>query len=181
MHVDPLARVFDSPPYPMNTTDRLSRDWLPRGLARRTRGPLLGGVGLRWVTWRRARQLDEQLALGMDPIASDELSLRAGQLGSSRSRSRLACVLRGVVTLADAPFDPSRMGRPVVRRSVVQENRRLLLELADRVGAGGILGVQGLALTSLLVGDGVSPLFSKVSAGSLTSAVNGALLALEPV
>ena len=108
----------------MNAIDPLSRNWLPRGrLARQTRGLLLGGLRLRWVTWRQARQLDEQLARGTDPIASDELSLRAGQLASARTRARFACVLRGAVELADAPFDPFRMGRPVIRRAQVQENR----------------------------------------------------------
>jgi hypothetical protein len=160
----------------------LSRDWLPRGrLARRTRGLLLGGVWLRWVTWRQARRLDEQLALGMDPIASDELSLRAGQLGSARTRGRLACVLRGAVALADAPYDPARLGRPIVTRDVVRENRSLLLELANRLGAGGMLGVQGLALTSLLVGDGVGPLFSQAAGGSLAASAGYALIALDPV
>lgn len=165
--------------YPMNSIDRHSRDWLPRGrLARRTRGLLLGGVWLRWVTWRSSSKLDEQLADGTDPIASDELSLRAGQLGSARNRGRFACVLRGAVTLADAPFDPVRMGRPAVRRAQVRENRRLLLELADRLGERGRLGVQGLAITSLLVSDGVSPLFAKASGGSLRAFVDQALLAL---
>src|SRR5215211_4172589 len=148
-------------PAPVNVTDPLSRDWLPRGrLARRTRGLLLGGVWLRCVTWRQARQLDEQLARGTDPIASDELSLRAGQLASGRSRGRFACVLRGAVELADAPFDPGRIGRPVVRRAHVQENRGLLLELAQRLRAGGILGVQGFAITSPLALDGVLPMYS---------------------
>jgi hypothetical protein len=164
---------------PMNVIDPLSRDWLPRGrLARRTRGLLLGGVWLRCVTWRQARRLDEQLAFGTDPITSDELSLRAGQLASARSRGRFACVLRGAVELADAPFDPSRMGPPVLRRAEVQENRGPLLELANRLRDGGFLGVQGLAITSLLVGDGVSPLYSKATRGSLKESVNRALLAL---
>jgi hypothetical protein len=164
----------------MNAIDPLSRDWLPRGrLARRTRGLLLGGVWLRWVTWRRARELDEQLALGMDPIVSDELSLRAGQLGSARSRGRFACILRGAVELADAPFDPARLGSPAIRRAQVKESRDLLLALADRLRAGGLLGVQGLAITSLLVGDGVSPLYAKAGRGSLRTSVSRALLALD--
>ena len=164
----------------MNAIDPLSRNWLPRGrLARRTRGLLLGGVWLRWLTWRQAHELDRQLARGTDPIVSDELSLRAGQLASARSRGRFACVLRGAVELADAPYDPFRMGRPVIRRAQVRENRQLLLELADRLRAGGFLGVQGLAMTSLLVGDGVSPLFSKAECSSLKGSVNHALLALD--
>jgi hypothetical protein len=164
----------------MNAIDPVSRDWLPRGrLARRTRGLLLGGMWLRYVTWRRARELDEQLARVTDPILSDELSLRAGQLRSARIRRRFACVLRGAVELADAPYDPKRLGSPAVRRAQVQENRELLLELAGRLGLGGGLGVQGLAMTSLLVGDGVSPLYSKAAGGSLTVSLSHALLALD--
>jgi hypothetical protein len=164
----------------MNAIDPLSRSWLPRGrLARRTRGLLLGGVWLRCVTWRQARQLDEQLARGTDPITSDELSLRAGQLASARSRGRFACVLRGAVELANAPYDPVRMGRPVLRRAQVQDNRDLLLELADRLRAGGYLHPRGLAITSLLVSDGVSALYSKGAHGSLNASVGHALLALD--
>ena len=181
MSTDPLARVWDSrTPQHMNAIDPFSRDWLPHGrLARRTRGLLLGGVWLRWVTRRQVRELDEQLARGTDPITSDELSLRAGHLSSARSRGRFACVLRGAVALADAPFDPGRLGRSVVRRAQVQENRELLLELAGRLGAGGGLGVQGLAMTSRLVGDGASPLHAKADRGSLQESVSEALLALD--
>lgn len=163
----------------MNAIDPLSRDWLPRGrLARRTRGLLLGGVWLRVVTRRRERALDEQLAGGTDPITSDELSLRAGQLASARSRGRFACVLRGAVALADAPYDPARIGRPAIQRAQVKQHRDLLLQLADRLKVGGYLGAQGLAITSLLVGDGVSPLFSKAADSSLKASLNHALLAL---
>ena len=65
------------------------------GLGRRSRGLLLGGLRLRWRTWRRAYELDLRLARGADPIDSDDLSLRVGQLGSAGNRSRLACALRG--------------------------------------------------------------------------------------
>ena len=134
---------------PVNVIDPLSRSWLPRGrLARRTRGLLLGGVWLRYVTWRQARELDEQL-------------------------------VRGAVALANAPYDPVRMGRPALRRAQVQENRELLLKLADRLTAGGSRGVQGLAITSLLVGDGVSPLYSKAARDSLNTSISHALVALD--
>jgi hypothetical protein len=77
------------------------------------------------------------------------------------------------------PYDPFRMGPPKIRRAEIQENRELLLELAARLGAGGRLGFEGLAITSLLVGDGLSPLFCRAPSGSLTSFANHALLALE--
>jgi hypothetical protein len=163
----------------MNAIDPLSRSWLPRGrLARRTRGLLLGGAWLRVVTWRQARELDEQLARGTDPIVSDELSLRAGQLGSARSRDKFACVLCGAVALADAPYDPHRLGRPVSWRAQIQDSRELLLELAERLRAGGYLRVQGLAITSLLVGDGVSPLYTKAERRALKASLSDALVAL---
>jgi hypothetical protein len=156
-----------------------TRRWLPRGrLARQTRGLLLGGAWLRCVTWWRARALDNQLARGADPMQSNELSLRVGQLSSERCRRRFVCALRGAVQVADTPFDPFRMGPPLIRRAEVRANRELLLELADRLRAGGPLGVEGLATTSLLVGDGLSPLFCK-GTGSLTASANYALLALE--
>jgi hypothetical protein len=156
-----------------------TRPWLPRGrLARQTRGLLLGGVWLRCLTWWRAHELDDQLAGGADPMASNELSLRVGQLSSARSRRRFVCALRGAVDLADRPFDPLRMGAPLIRRAEVRANRELLLELAERLRAGGPLGVEGLASTSLLVGDGLSPLFCKGN-GSLTLSASHALLTLD--
>jgi hypothetical protein len=155
------------------------RRWLPRGrLARQTRGPLLGGVWLRCLTWWRAHELDDQLARGADPMENNELSLRVGQLSSERSRRRFVCALRGAVELADRPFDPLRMGTPLIRRAEIRANRGLLLELAECLGAGGPLCVEGLAITSLLVGDGLSPLFCKGN-GSLTLSASHALLALE--
>jgi hypothetical protein len=156
-----------------------ARRWLPRGrLARQTRGLLLGGVWLRCVAWWRAHALDAQLVRGADPMQSNELSLRVGQLSSERSRRRFVCALRGAVQLADSPSDPLRMGPPLIRRAEVRANRELLLELADRLEAGGPLGVEGLATTSLLVGDCLSPLFCKGS-GSVAASANHALLALE--
>jgi hypothetical protein len=155
------------------------RPWVPRGrLARQTRGLLLGGAWLRCLTWWRAHELDDQLARGGDPMESNELSLRVGQLSSERTRRRFACALRGAVELADRPFDPLRMGAPLIRRAEVRANRELLLELAERLRAGGPLGVEGLAITSLLLGDGSSPLFCKGN-GSLTLSASHALLALE--
>jgi hypothetical protein len=86
------------------------RRWLPtRRLARRSRGVVLGGVWLRLVTWSRASALDRELAGGADPMQSDELSLRVGQLRSAKHRARLACALRGAVELAARPVDQLMM------------------------------------------------------------------------
>lgn len=156
------------------------RRWLQsRRLARRSRGLLLGGVWLRVVTWWRAEDLDRRLAGGADPMQSDDMSLRVGQLGSTRSRARLAGALRGAVELADRQPDPLRMSPPLIRRREVRANRQLLLELVERVGSSEPVGVEGLALTSLLVGEARSPLYHRDATASLAASAFEALAALE--
>ena len=164
----------------MRTGRIRTRRWLPgRSLARRSRGLLLGGVWLRGRTWWRAYDLDRQLARGADPLESDELSLRAGQLGSARTRARLACALRGAVELADRQPDPLRMPLGPIRRSEIRANRELLLELAERLRTARPLGVEGLAMTSLLIDDAPSPLYHDDASRSLTVTAFEALVALE--
>jgi hypothetical protein len=154
------------------------RRWLEnRRLRRRSRGPLLGGIWLRVLTRWRAHELDRQLANGTDPMLSDELSLRVGQLGSTRRRVRLAFALRGAVELANghrSPLITTRLRRPEIR-----ENHELLLALADRLCDGEPLGVQGLAMTACLVNDRSSPLYRSGLGGSLPATVMEALAALE--
>jgi hypothetical protein len=152
------------------------RRWLPsRSLARRTRGPLLGGLWLRALTRWRAADLDRRLASGADPMQSDELSLRVGQLGSAGTRSRLAGALGRAVEMANGRHPPLVATR--VRRSEVRENENLLLALADRLHDGEPLGVEGLAMTACLVNDRSSPIYRP--GGSLPDAVTEALAALE--
>jgi hypothetical protein len=158
----------------------VTQTWLPsRRLARRSRGVVLGGIWLRWRTWVHAQELNGLLARGADPMDSDELSLRVGQLGSARSRARLACALRGAVELADRQPEPFGMPRSQIRRAEIRASRELLLELADRVGSSDPVGVEGLALTSLLIGDRVSPLYDGDARRSVTVATFTALVALE--
>ena len=161
-----------TPPDPLHATRR----WLPSGrLARRTRGPLLGGLWLRVLTKWRAADLDRRLAAGADPMQSDELSLRAGQLGSAGTRSRLAAALREAVAVANgrhAPLISTRLQRPEVR-----ENEDLLLALADRLSDGEPLGIEGLAKTARLVGDRSSPMYR--AGGALPEFLSAALIALE--
>jgi hypothetical protein len=158
----------------------VTRRWLPsRRLARRSRGVVLGGTWLRWRTRVRAQDLDGLLARGTDPMDSDELSLRVGQLGSARSRARLACALRGAVELADRQPEPFGMPRSQIRRAEIRAGRELLLELAERVDSRGPVGVEGLALTSLLIGDRASPLYDGDARRSLAATAFTALVALE--
>jgi hypothetical protein len=146
-----------------------------RTLARRTRGPLLGGIWLRVLTRSRAADLDRRLAKGADPMQSDELSLRVGQLGSAGTRSRLAGALRRAVEIASGRHPPLVATR--LRRPEIQENENLLLTLADRLHDGEPLGVEGLAMTARLVDDRSSPMYR--AGASLPDALSEVLTALE--
>lgn len=120
---------------------------LPRThVVSRSRGPLLGGIWLRCTTRWRARELDRQLAAGADPMQSDQLSLRIGQLGSSRSRRRIASALRGAVAMAERDAYPLMMAAPPIQRSAVRASGGLLLEIAERLVSCEPIGVRGVAI-----------------------------------
>jgi hypothetical protein len=87
---------------------------------------VLGGLWLRCLTCWRALDLDRQLAGGADPIESDELSLRVGQLGSAKTRTRLACALRGAVDQASRTADPLFKPPLQLQREAVRTNRDLV-------------------------------------------------------
>jgi hypothetical protein len=143
---------------------------------RRSRGLVLGGIWLRVLTRWSAGDLDRRLALGIDPMLSDELSLRVGQLGSPGTRTRLANALRAAVEFANgrrAPLIATRL-----RREEIRSCGELLLSLAERLRAGEPVGAQGLAMTARLVDDRAGPLYRARAAGSLPAAVSDALAAL---
>lgn len=61
----------------------------------------------------------------------------------------------------------------------IQTNRGLLLELAERVGDGRPLGVEGLAKASMLVSDPASRLYHDDGSGQLADAALEVLEALD--
>jgi hypothetical protein len=154
--------------------------WQPnRPVARRSRGFLLGGVWLRCVTWSHTRELDRQLAAGVDPMQSDELSLRVGQLGSSRNRRRIACGLRGAVALAERDAYPVMVAAPRIQIAAVRASGELLLEIAERLHSCDPVGVRGLAIASQLIEDRRGPLYRDNAARPLTVTAFEALVALD--
>jgi hypothetical protein len=156
------------------------RRWQPnRRVARRSRGLLLGGLWLRCVTWSRARKLDRQLAGGVDPMQSDELSLRVGQLGSSRNRRRVARALRRAVALAERNAYPVVVAAPPIRRATVRASSALLLEIEERLRSCEPVGVQGLAMASQLIEDRGGPLYRDNADRPLTVTAFDALVALD--
>jgi hypothetical protein len=141
---------------------------------------MLGGTWLHLRTWWHASALDRELADGADPFSHDDLSLRAGQLNSTEKRAWLACAMEGVVELATGPPAPWGNKMPLARRSEVRACQGILRELAALLRRTEPLPTQGLAMTSLLIGDGGSPLYSRGASTSLTTAALSALAVLEP-
>lgn len=145
----------------------------------RSRGLLLGGIWLRCTTRWRARDLDRELAAGADPMHSDELSLRVGQLGSFRSRRRIACALRGAVALAERDAYPVMVGAPPIQRAAVRASGGLLLEIAERLLSCEPVGVRGVAMAAQLIDDRRGPLYRDNAARPLTVTAFEALVALD--
>jgi hypothetical protein len=145
----------------------------------RCRGLLLGGIWLHCATRCRARELDRRLAAGADPMQSDQLSLRVGQLGSPRSRRRIACALRGVVALAERDAYPVMVAAPRIQRAAVRASGGLLLEIAERLVSCEPLGVRGVAIASQLIEDRRGPLYRDDAARPLTVTAFEALVALD--
>jgi hypothetical protein len=155
-----------------------TRRWLPsRHLARRSRGLLLGGTWLHLRTRWHAHDLDRQLASGTDPMLSDELSLRAGRLGSQLNRARLNHALRRAVDIATGAHPPLIATR--LSRRTIYVNEDLMLTLASRLLDGAPLGVNGLARTACLVDDRDGPLYQAHEPELLTTALLQALRELD--
>ena len=162
----------------MSADDR--RGELPRTrVMSRARGLLLGGFWLRCTTRWRARELDRRLAAGVDPMHSDELSLRVGQLGSIRSRRRIACALRGAVALAQHDAYTVMVAAPPMQRAAVRASGGLLLEIAERLLSCEPVGVRGVAMASQLIEDRRSPLYRDDAARPLTVTAFEALVELD--
>jgi hypothetical protein len=149
---------------------------LPDGPLRRLRPRLR--VRLRSL-WNRA-ELDQALAAGVDPLASEDLLWRAEQLVETQQRVELAETIDRIVKEVDRG-GPQLLGGPVLmRRDVIRDNRSLLRVLAERLRSDGPQGLRGLAKVELLVRYGDSAIYRGPSALTLRLELLEALAALDP-
>lgn len=124
--------------------------------------------------WR----LDHEIAAGRDFNATAQLALRARQLGEVRTRRKIARSLRDLVDYVDhtgsrgsiSPYD----AEPMASRF----GRAAILELADRLETAHFVDPRGVALASMLVNDGLSPVFNPRSERTVTEAARDATEAL---
>jgi hypothetical protein len=131
---------------------------------------------LRLLVLTHRDQLDHELARGVDPASSSALGLRAQQL--IRKRAWLAVRVEAVLEAARHPAPVFTAAVPV-RRAQVLVCGDDLLALARRLSDGLPIDVQGVAMTSVLLGDGAGPLYW--GDHSLAHAVRSARLALDPI
>ena len=135
---------------------------------------------VRWRSFWRAAELDEALAAGSDPLASETLLWRAEQLIEVEQRVGFAEALEAVVDEAARGGSQMLPGRRPGWREVIRDNRSLLLVLAERLRSDGPQGLRGLAKVDLLVSYGDSVLHHGSSSLQLKVELLEALVALDP-
>jgi hypothetical protein len=138
--------------------------------------------------WRRERmaaqftpsRLDRALAAGAPPEASAVLALRARRLASPHLRLVYARSLQRLLRSADAPSSMLSAHTSAVRLDRVRAAHDELELLVARLTARAPVSSRGVALVSVMLGDGAGPLYSPGSHADLAVVVLGAVRALEP-
>ena len=127
-----------------------------------------------------AAELDESLAAGADPLASEELTLRAQQLVEPARRTELARTLELIVKQVATGGSSPVPGPTILRREPIARNRPALLALARRLRADGLQCLPGLAMADRLIGYGDSPLYMGLGPLQLRYRVSEVMAALDP-
>jgi hypothetical protein len=140
--------------------------------------PRRPSLALRVRTRLRRNRLDAELARGVDPAASVELSLRAAQLSSASGRRELANAL--VEAVGDARGPNLGAFRMKTRRqdAAIREGADDVQALVMRLRADEPIDVRGAAMTARLLNDGASPLHQD-SGQALRHAIRAAWVALS--
>lgn len=125
-----------------------------------------GSLWLRVRVWWRRWALVRQLASGADPDASAELTLVARRLIGAPSRQRLADAVDRVMASASRARNPWSTTVALNRREILSA-RGELEALAQRLCDSTPTPVQGMAIATLLLEDGSSPVYDWRSAQSI--------------
>jgi hypothetical protein len=136
-------------------------------------------LGRRVSLWLHRVELDEQLAAGAQPSAGSLLHDRAEQLSSVGARARLAASLAEMLSEARRPSPAHGAGLPLRRREIRNCDEDIIA-LIRRLEDDSAVDVQGVAMVTLLLTDGASPLY-RAGDRSLRFEIRSARLALDPV
>lgn len=116
-------------------------------------------------------KLDREIAGGRLCESSAALALRARQLVSPRERRHLARDLRGAVAYVDRVDSRPTISAVVIDRAAVRSARQAIVRLAERLEGWAPVSPRGVARVSVLLTDGLSPLFNPNSAQSAIEAM----------
>jgi hypothetical protein len=139
----------------------------------------------RAVAYLRFASLDEALADGAPPESGSALALRAQRLIAPGMRRRLAHAVRFYVNEARRRRAPLRAPWPAAPPPLPASGPHVagaaeeLLALADVLEGPGPVEVRGVAMVSVLLTDGASPLHRR-DAKRLVAAALAAVDALAP-
>jgi hypothetical protein len=124
------------------------------------------------------RALTRALSEGIDPAFSPELSVRAAQLTSSRTRKQLARALRRTIDEAHRPA-LTRSRVVIIRRAAVLDAEDALKVMIDRLGSSEPVRAEGMAITERILTDADwSPLYNRAEPGALRRLVRVATAAM---
>jgi len=126
----------------------------------------------------RAR-LTRALAEGADPVASDELALRARRLTSERTRRTFARGLRRSIAEARRPAR-TRGVLSIIDRRAVLEAEAAIAEVIERLLAPRPVQAAGMAMVErILTNADRSPLYNPSKPGALRHTIRVATFALD--
>jgi hypothetical protein len=131
------------------------------------------------VSWDALR-LDSLLAAGTDPDSSEELSLRARQLGTPRKRAEMAEAVRELLGPEHGPRIRVPATRAPLARSRIEPGRPLLERIAELLEGEDPPPVPGLAMAHLLLENADGALYThQLSGEEVEPALRIVLGALE--
>jgi hypothetical protein len=141
------------------------------------RGRRLAGLLLHLRVLARRERLDRLLIEGADPVASEELTLRAYELSRPSHRRALAASADDAVKSAATRRRRSQAAPPLAREGIGSA-RFALAEISRALRDEPLVAARGVALARRLLTDGAGPLYVESGDGVLRLAVDETIRAL---
>jgi len=122
--------------------------------------------------------LDGLLAAGVPPESSRLLAIRARALVELPRRQALARDWEHLLRVARGRGKPGQVRR--VRAARITAAGPVIGELTERLGAPLPVGARGVAMATVLLTDATGPVYNQVSRQTLTTALQAAIIELDP-
>jgi hypothetical protein len=135
-------------------------------------------IRLSAVVWWGAAWLDDELASGITPQASETLELRARRITGRRSRADAASrLIRALFSAEDAA--PGFTASEQAQHREVLAARTVIAALYQRLCAPEPVAPRGMAMLRVLLTVRTSPLYQPGESGALGSQLRAAAAALQ--